>query len=373
MADLEITVIGAGVVGLAIAARLSERHPRLAVLERNNKYGMETSSRSSEVIHAGIYYIPGSLRARLCVEGRDELYAVCARHDIAHRKITKIITAAHEGELAKLERIYRNGLANGVRLEMIDQAAAQKLEPNIRTVGALFSPETGILSVHQLMDHFHHETAAHGALVQTSTEVLGIEAKGSAYELAISERGARSRITSEIVINAAGLESDTVAAMTGIDLDAARYRLAWAKGSYFAVSSAKAGVVSRLVYPVPRDEALGVHALQDLGGRLRFGPDLEYLEERKADYRVDESKRDAFGAAIRHIVPSITDEDITPDMSGIRPKLQRSGEPVHDFVIVEERDRGLPRFINLIGIDSPGLTASPAIARYVEGLVDRLS
>ena len=373
MSDLEITIIGGGVVGLAIAARLSERHPRLALLERNEKYGMETSSRNSEVIHAGIYYVPGSLRARLCLEGREELYALCARHDIAHRKITKIITAAEEGELVKLERIYQNALDNGVQVEMIDRAAAQKLEPNIRTVGAVFSPTTGVLSVHQLMDHFHHTAVAHGAMVQTGTEVVGIDAKGPAYEISLREHGAHTRITSDIVINAAGLESDTIAALAGIDVDAARYRLSWAKGSYFAVSSGKSAVVSRLVYPVPRDEALGVHALQDLGGRLRFGPDLEYLDERKADYNVDETKRHAFGDAIRHIVPSITDDDITPDMSGIRPKLQKSGEPVRDFVIAEERERGLPRFIDLIGIDSPGLTASPAIARYVEGLIDSLS
>jgi L-2-hydroxyglutarate oxidase LhgO len=366
MPDFEITVIGAGVVGLAIAARLSEKHPSPLLLEKNEKYGMETSSRNSEVVHAGIYYQPGSLRAKLCVEGRDELYSLCRKHNIAHKQITKVITATNENELGKLEAVYQNGIKNGVGLEMLDKAATLKLEPNINTVGSIFSPLTGIISAHELMDYFYHTAVSNGATVQHRCEVVGIEVVKGGYRIDVNEMGLRWSFTSEKVINAAGLYSDMIAAMVGIDIDRVGYRLVFAKGSYFAVTLSKAKLISRLVYPVPRNEGLGVHALIDLGGRLKFGPDLEYLPGAKFDYSVEESRRHAFGESIRRILPAITDDDISPEMSGIRPKLQRPGQPPKDFIIVHEKERGLEGFVNLIGIDSPGLTAAPAIARYVE-------
>jgi L-2-hydroxyglutarate oxidase LhgO len=369
MPDFDITVVGAGVVGLAIAARLAEKHPNLVVLEKNEKYGMETSSRNSEVVHAGIYYPPGSLRATLCVEGRDELYSICRQHNIAHKQITKLITATNQEELKKLDPLYQNGLKNGVELKMLDRAETLKLEPNIKTVGAIFSPLTGILSAHELMDFFYHTALQNGATVQHRCEVVGIEPIKNGYRITIEESGLRSSFTSEKVINAAGLSCDGVAEMIGIDPDRSGYRLVFAKGSYFAVTSSKARLISRLVYPVPHNEGLGVHALVDLGGRLKFGPDLEYLSDKHFDYAVDESKRHAFGESIRHILPAVRDEDISPDMSGMRSKLQRPGGPPRDFVIVHERERGFEGFVNLIGIDSPGLTASPAIARYVERLL----
>ena len=369
MADFEIAVIGAGVVGLAIAARFSQKHPRLVVLEKNEKYGMETSSRNSEVIHAGIYYEPGSLRARLCVEGRDELYALCKAHDIAYQPLTKLITATMTAELEQFDSIQQNAAENGVELQVLDKTAALKLEPNIRTEGALFSPLTGIISAHDLMDYFFHTTQTNGGTVQHRCQVIGIRQIMSGYEIVYDEAGSRSSVTSEIVINAAGLGSDLIAQMIGIDIDKEDLRLSYAKGSYFSIVQSKAKLVSRLVYPMPSDEELGIHALMDLGGRLKFGPDLEYLEDRAINYSVVENKRHAFAESIRRILPSINDEDITPDMSGIRPKLQRKGQPPRDFVIVHEKDRGLSGFVNLIGIESPGLTSSPAIARYVESIL----
>jgi L-2-hydroxyglutarate oxidase LhgO len=369
MADFEIAVIGAGVVGLSIAERLSAKHPRLVVLEKNEKYGLEASSRNSEVIHAGIYYEPGSLKARLCVEGRDELYAICKAHRISYKPMTKLITATTEEELAKLEGILQNAAKNGVRLELLDAPSALKLEPNIRTVGALFSPLTGVISVHDLMDYFYYAATTRGAVVQHRCEVAGVRLTGSEYEITIDEGGSRSNITSEIVINAAGLGSDLVAQMIGIDIEKAGYRLNYVKGSYFAIAPAKAGLVSRLVYPVPSNEGLGVHALLDWGGRLKFGPDVEYLENRVLDYSVADNKRHAFADSIRRILPAITDDDLSPDMSGIRPKLQKKGAPPRDFVIVHETGHNLPGFVNLIGIESPGLTSSPAIARHVEHLL----
>ena len=369
MADFEIAVIGGGVVGLAIASRLSNKHPSLILLEKNRKYGEETSSRNSEVIHGGIYYKPGSLKALLCVEGRERLYSLCKENNIAYRQITKLITSSTPEEVSKLNSIYENGMKNGVLLQILDADSVRRLEPNIRTFGAVFSPTTGILSAHELMDYFYHTTLNNGANVQVQCAVVGIEKNNDGYQLLIEEQGQRSSFTAELVINAAGLQSDLVAQMAGIDIDGAGYRMVYAKGSYFAVAPAKAKLVSRLVYPVPGAEGLGVHALTDLGGRLKFGPDLEYLPDRTLEYGVAESKRKVFAESIRRILPTINDEDITPDMSGIRPKLQRKGEPARDFVIVHEKDRGLEGFINLIGIESPGLTCSPAIARYVEDLL----
>lgn len=369
MNDFEITIIGAGVVGLAIAERLSKRSSRLVVLEKNEHYGMETSSRNSEVIHAGIYYTPNSLKATLCVEGREELYSICAKNGITHKKITKIITATDEYELQKLEDVYQNGLSNGVEMKMLNAEETLKLEPNIRTVGSIFSPTTGIISVHELMDFFYHTAIGNGATLQLHAEVIGIEKRNGCYRISIREGNEISSFTSDIVINSAGLSSDLIAQLAGIEIDSAGYRLSYAKGSYFSVVPAKSKLVSRLIYPAPRNEGLGVHALIDWGGRLKFGPDIEYIPREKIDYGVPESKRKAFGESIRRIVPAITDEDIEPDMSGIRPKLQKKGEPKKDFVIVHEKERGLDGFVNLVGIESPGLTSSPAIARYVETLL----
>jgi L-2-hydroxyglutarate oxidase LhgO len=369
MPDFEIAVIGGGVVGLAIASRLSSKHPNLVLLEKNEKYGEETSSRNSEVIHGGIYYKPGSLKALLCVEGRERLYSLCKENKITFRQITKLITASTPEEVSKLDAIYENGTKNGVLLQILDAESTHRLEPNIRTYGALFSPTTGILSAHELMDYFYHTTLNNGANVQLRCPVVGVVKKPDGYELQIEDQGQRSSFTTELVINAAGLGSDLVAEMAGIDIDRAGYRMVYAKGSYFVVVPSKAKLVSRLVYPVPSAEGLGVHALMDLGGRLKFGPDVEYLNDRSLRYDVAEGKRNAFAESIRRILPAITDDDISPDMCGIRPKLQRKGEPVRDFVIVHEKERGLEGFVNLIGIESPGLTCSPAIARYVDDLL----
>jgi L-2-hydroxyglutarate oxidase LhgO len=369
MADAAVTIIGGGVVGLAIAAEISRTHAPVFLLERNSKYGMETSSRNSEVIHAGIYYQHGSLKAILCLEGNRLLYELCEKHHIPHRRISKVITATHNSELEELERLHRLGTGNGVDLRMLTAHEVRELEPNITTAGGMFSPNTGIISAHGLMDYYYHAAKDQGAEVQTHCNVVGIERKNGEYELTIEENAERSTFTAERVINAAGLEADTIAAIAGIDVNAAHYHLHWCKGCYFALPASLSKCVSHLVYPVPTKESLGVHAVVDLGGRLKFGPDVEYLSSRAVDYSVDEGKRHAFAESVRRILPHVRDEDLTPDMCGLRPKLQAKGEPQKDFVIREESDRGLPGFINLIGIESPGLTASPAIARMVAKLL----
>ncbi|HTX17309.1 MAG TPA: NAD(P)/FAD-dependent oxidoreductase [Bacteroidota bacterium] len=368
--DFEIVIIGAGVVGLAIAARLSARHPRIAVIERNSRYGMETSSRNSEVIHAGIYYQPGSLKARLCVEGREELYRLCDEHRLPYKQIGKLIVARTPDELKALEAILKNGITNGAHLSMLDESETTRLEPNIAACGSIFSPRTGILSAHALMDYFFHSAVNRGALVQCNCEVKGIEKKGDLYVLELLDGGSVARFSAERVVNAAGLGADAIASACGIDISAAGYRIKYCKGSYFSVAMKKETRLSRLVYPVPTNESLGLHALLDLGGRLRFGPDVEDLPRNVQDYSVDGSKSDRFLKGIRAILPGVLPEEIAPDMSGIRPRLSVDGGVARDFIIVDEEARGLPGLINLIGIESPGLTASPAIARYVESLLD---
>jgi L-2-hydroxyglutarate oxidase LhgO len=368
MADTGIVVVGAGVVGLAVAARLASRHPDLVLLERNPRHGQETSSRNSEVIHAGIYYPRGSLKARLCVEGNRLLYEMCAARGVPHLRCGKIISARDAAELPALDALRERARGNGVELEPLSAAATAALEPNVRSVGSLLSPHSGIVSAHGLMDALFHDVLQAGAVFQPRSQVVGIEKANGEYRLTVRTGDAEEPLTAERVVNAAGLEADTVARLAGIDVDAAGYRQHYCKGSYFAVAPARAGIVRRLVYPVPDPYSLGVHAVLGLDGRLRFGPDAEYVA-RDADYRVDETKAAAFAEAARRLVPALTEADLAPDTSGIRPKLQGPGEGFRDFVIAEESDRGLPGFVNLVGMDSPGLTSALAIARHVERLV----
>ena len=362
-------VVGAGVVGLAVAARLARQGSSVVVLDRNPKHGMETSSRNSQVVHAGIYYPAGSLKARLCVEGRQRVYDLCQRHDLPFAKIGKLITATRAEELPSLDAIAATALANGDALTRLTSAEAHALEPAIASVGALWSPESGIVDAHALMDHFLREALDAGAVFQPREEVVGLEPAPGGYRITARQAGGLESITAERVVNAAGLDADTVAALAGIDVDAAGYRLHWCKGSYFSAATRLGKTVSHLVYPVPARESLGVHVVLDTGGRLRFGPDAEYLPGRSADYRVAPEKRAEFAAAARRILPAVRDEDLEPDISGIRPKLQGKGEPFRDFVITEERERGLPGFYDLIGIESPGLTAAPAIAEHLAELM----
>jgi L-2-hydroxyglutarate oxidase LhgO len=369
MSDVPVTVIGAGVVGLAVAAQLAPRQPGLVLLERHERHGQETSSRNSEVIHAGMYYPTGSLKARLCVEGCHALLALGAAHDIPMRRLGKLIVAGSEAELPALERVWAQGLENGVVLERLGPTQARSLEPHVPSVGALYSPNTGVINAHRLMDYFLQVARAAGAIVQTRAELVGVERRPDGYALSVRSPDGVETFSSERVVNAAGLESDTVAALAGIDLDAAGYRLHWCKGHYFSVPAARAALVAHLVYPVPGAHSLGTHAVLDVAGRLRFGPDVEYLSERRADYRVDPTRRAQFGQAVRRLLPMIGDDELQPDQSGIRAKLQGPGQSFRDFVIAEESARGLPGWVNLIGIDSPGLTSAPAIARQVASLI----
>jgi L-2-hydroxyglutarate oxidase LhgO len=371
MEEVRITIIGAGVVGLAIAAELSGTYGDIVVLERHDSFGQETSSRNSEVIHAGIYYPADSLKARLCIDSVEKLYGLCAEHSIPHKRTGKLIVAADESEIPILHGLLEKGIANHVKdLALLDRDSALRLEPGINTVAALHSPNTGIIDSHSLMKHFFRKAEANGAMFAFDSELDSIIKRDEGgYVLGISSQD--YMFGSQIVINSSGLASDRVAALAGIDIDKNGYRLKLCKGSYF--SYAKRSPVNMLVYPVPHENmtGLGVHATLDIGGRLRFGPDIEYIDG--LDFKVDASKRDSFFLGASKILSGLDVESFAPDMAGIRPKLQGPGEGVQDFIIREESDKGLPGFIDLIGIESPGLTASLSIAEMVKGIVADIS
>jgi L-2-hydroxyglutarate oxidase LhgO len=366
---VDIVVIGAGIVGLAIGATIADKRREMYILEKEKVYGQGTSSRNSEVIHAGIYYPAGTLKAKLCVKANPMIYDICEQHKVPYKKCGKLIVGNGEIEVAQLDRIIKHAKSIGARdLEMIDADQIKKLEPNVRADHAILSPSTGIVDAHGLMDHFHREArrkAGSDPLV-LDTEVVGIEQTGDGYVIKMNSGGEPFEIESRVVINSAGLYCDKIAEMTGVDIDKEGYRLHWSKGEYFSLTGKPPALM--LIYPPPPKDAasLGIHSVPDLTGRLRFGPNAFYVDE--INYAV-ESEKEPFWRDIIEYFPSVRMENLHPDMTGIRSKLQGPGGPVRDFVIRHEEDKGLPGFINLIGIESPGLTASPAIAEMVEKMV----
>ena len=369
MDKVDIVVIGAGVVGLAVGAALAEKDKEMYILEKEEVYGQATSSRNSEVIHAGIYYPSGSLKAELCVKANPIIYDICEKNKVPYKMCGKIIVANGEDEVKQLEGIIKHAKSIGARdLEMIDEDRVHELEPNVKADAAILSPTTGIVDAHGLMDHFYREARRKAGTdpVVLDTEVTGIKQTNDGYIVEMISGGEPFEIESRVVINSAGLYSDKVAAMTGIDIDEACYRIHWSKGEYFSLTGKPPALM--LVYPPPPQDAasLGIHSVPDLTGRLKFGPNAFYVDE--INYAV-ESEKEPFWRDIVKYFPTVKMEDLHPEMAGIRSKLQGPGDPVRDFVIKHEEDRGLPGFINLVGIESPGLTSAPAIAEMVEGMV----
>ena len=358
-------------MGLACARALAERGREVALLERHERFGVETSSRNSEVIHAGIYYEPGSLKARLCASGARALYAWCAARGVPHARLGKLIVATDAAEEPTLERILAQAEACGVTsLRRLGAAEARRLEPHVRARSALFSPDTGIVDSHRLMASLLADAEAHGLAAAWRHEVVAAEPVAGGWRLAARLDGATTAIEARAVVNAAGLDADRVAALAGLDVDACGYRLHWARGHYFRVHPRKRHLASHLVYPAPQATHLGVHVTLDLAGGIRLGPDLQYLPERRQDYDVPAGLRDAFLAAASRYLDGLEADDLAPDLAGIRPKLQGPGEPPRDFVIREEAARGLPGWVNLVGIESPGLTCCLEIAALVADTVE---
>jgi L-2-hydroxyglutarate oxidase LhgO len=373
MDKIDIAIIGAGAVGLAIAAEIADSKKSVFVLEKEPDFGKHTSSRNSEVIHAGIYYRPGSLKANLCIEGNVLLYEICEKNSISYKKIAKIIVATSEGQISDLYRLYKNAKDSGVKgLEMVNEIQILKMEPNVHANAGISSPNTGIFDTHSYMKYLVAKAKAGGVQFSYNSEVTAIKKTIDGYELTVLDADKQNfSFIAAVIINSAGLFSDKVAQMAGIDIKKEGYDLKYCKGQYFRVSGKNQKLVSRLVYPVPMPSghSLGIHAGLDLAGNLRFGPDEHYMNENKIDYDVDESQKQAFFDSVSRYLPIVKLEDFYPDTAGIRPKLQGPDDDFRDFVIKEESDLGFEGFINLIGIESPGLTAAPAIAKMVKGML----
>jgi L-2-hydroxyglutarate oxidase LhgO len=368
--DYDVIIIGGGVVGLACAVESVRRKYSTLLIERHESFGQETSSRNSEVIHSGIYYTPGSLKAELCLAGNRAMYSECERLGVWYQRCGKLIVAVSSEEEPELEKIYARGNINGVEgLELFNEHQVKRLEPNIVCRSAIFVPSTGIVDTHELMKAFLIEARSGGADCLFGIEFLGVADINTGYLLEFRDTtGETIRMSSRFVINAAGLNADRVAELFGIDSDRAGYRLLFNRGHYYRISASRSKMISRLVYPVPNPQldGLGVHITIDRAGQVKLGPDNEYIDRTSPVnewYKFDDSRRGKFYDAVSRYFPSLQRDELQPDQVGVRPKIQKPGEPMQDFIIMEESKRGLPGLLNLIGIESPGLTSSIEIAR----------
>lgn len=369
----DITIIGSGVIGLAVAAQVASQDREVYVLEKNETFGLETSSRQSGVIHSGIYYPEGSLKARMCVAGNRILYQLCERYGIGHRRLGKLIVATSDEETGELQTLLARGRRNGAEdLRILSRREMKELEPNVEGVAAILSPSTGIIDSHALMRYFIARARDKGAQIAYRAKVVAIEKVADGYKVTVGEGAEEFSFSTRILVNCAGLYSDKVAELAGIDIAKEGYKLHYCKGEYFSVGRGKNRLVSRLIFPLPppKGTSLGIHVTLDLEGRMRLGPSIQYVDS--IDYAVDNQHQQLFYDSVTRFLPFIDYDDLEPEMAGIRPKLQEPGEDIKDFVIRDESDKGLPGFINLIGIESPGLTASAAIGKYVSGLIEEL-
>lgn len=363
---IDCAVVGAGVVGLAIARALAMAGREVVILEAETAFGTHTSARNSEVIHAGIYYATGSLKARCCVPGRQALYRYCEEHAVNHRRIGKVIVATDDTELAGLEKYRLQAERNGVDdLRMLSAAELRDMEPEVQAIAGFLSPSTGIIDSHGLMLAYLGDAESHGAALALASPVTGGRCTTDGIVLEIG--GAETTtLLCRNVVNAAGLRAPELArAIAGIPA-ATIPPTYYAIGHYYTLTGATP--FHRLVYPVARPDWLGVHVTIDLGGRVKFGPDFDWID--RIDYTFDMRREQAFYESIRRYYPGLRDGALQPGYTGIRPRITGPGEAAQDFVIHGARDHGVPGLVNLYGIESPGLTASIAIAEYVESVIN---
>lgn len=361
---VDCVVIGAGVVGLAVARALALRGRDVLVLEAANAIGTETSSRNSEVIHAGIYYPQGSLKARLCVAGKALLYAYCEERGIAHRRCGKLIVATSEAQRAQLARIAEHAAANGVSdLQMLSRDEALALEPALQCVAALLSPSTGIVDSHGLMLSLLADVENHGGALALQSPIARAECRADGIYLQAVDG---TELLANAVVNAAGLHApDLAGRFAGLAKEHVPQAY-YAKGNYFTISSR--APFSHLIYPVPETAGLGVHLTLDLGGQAKFGPDVEWVDS-PDPLTVDAARCAGFYEAVRQYWPGLPSDSLTPGYAGIRPKISGPGEPAADFVIQGPTVHGIAGLVNLFGIESPGLTSSLAIGEHVAGML----
>ncbi len=360
--------MGAGVVGLAIAAELAAAGRDVLVLERESAFGTVTSARNSEVIHAGIYYAADSLKARFCLAGREALYQYCREHHVDHARCGKLIVASSEVQVAQLASIKSRAMANGVTdIRQLSAAEAIAMEPQLHCLAALHSPSTGIVDSHGLMLSLLGDAERHGAVLATHSPVVGLEHESDKGQFRVEVGGENAMsLTTRYLINAAGHGACELAAKLPGNGAAAQVTPVLSKGNYFRLSGR--APFSRLIYPVPEPGGLGVHITIDLGGQARFGPDVEPIDSE--DYVVDPARSAGFYAAVRQYWPGLQDDALASDYAGIRPKIRVDGELYPDFLIHTQHQHGMPGLIHLFGIESPGLTASLAIAREVGQLLE---
>lgn len=366
--DFDVAIIGAGVVGLAIGARLSKSFNNVVIIEKNNKFGQETSSRNSEVVHSGVYYPKNSLKARLCVRGQKLLYDYCKQKNIPFRKTGKFIIAKNENEIDYLQNLLIQATQNGAIGSIISDSVLKSYEPNLEAVKALYFPESGVVDSYSLMKSLETEVFSNDGQIAYQSEVIAIRKIDNGYELTVKDEPNDLKFTASVVVNSAGLFADKVAAMIGLDLP--EYEISFWKGEYFGVGNGKNKLVKGLIYPVPDgNKGLGIHTTVDINGGLKLGPSSFYVDKNNFDYKVNPANLEKFYLSAKSFLPFIEREDLHPDQAGIRPKLTKTGKEFRDFIIKNEADRGFVNFINLIGIESPGLTASLAIAEYVDRLI----
>ena len=368
MTDIvDVVVVGAGVVGLAIARAFALAGREVITLEAADTIGTETSSRNSEVIHAGIYYLADSLKAELCVRGKKQLYDYAALHGVDHRRVRKLIVATSTDEISILQQLRQKGRRNGVDdLELLTRADVTKLEPNLRCEAALLSPSTGIIDSHGLMLALQGDAEASGAVFAFLTRLRRTTIVDQGFRLEASNQyGSSTELGCRVLINAAGLHAQEVANnIAGFDPSLIPVRHL-AKGSYFSYRGP--APFSTLIYPVPGSGSLGLHYTLDLGGQPRFGPDHQIVDT--LDYDVDPRRANQFYEAIRKFFPDLPNDSLSPAYAGIRPKVQKPGQPIQDFVFQDEKTHEIPGLVNLFGIESPGLTSCLAIGDRVAGLL----
>ena len=363
MDEVEAVVIGAGIIGLAAARALALAGHEVVVLEKAYTIGFETSSRNSEVIHGGLYYPQGSLKATACVEGRERLYAYCRERGVPHAQLGKLIVATNERELPGVQQIEAAAKANGVdNLEWLTASEAQRLEPQLNCIAALLSPSTGIIDSHALMLAYQGEAEEEGAFVAFRTPVLSGRVRADGFELSVGG-DEPTTIRCRVLVNAAGLYApDLARAIDGVPPESIPPAY-FCRGVYFTLGGKSP--FTRLIYPVPEPGGLGVHITLDLAGQARFGPDVEWIDG--VDYAVDPRRGDKFYAAVRRYWPGLRDGALQPGYAGIRPKISGANAPAADFVVQGPAEHGVPGLVNFYGIESPGLTASLPLADAMLG------
>ena len=370
--DFDIVIIGAGVVGLAIAKALKNESDKICLIEKNNSYGLETSSRNSEVIHSGIYYPENSLKSKFCIQGNHLLYEYCKDKNIPHDKCGKLIIANDLDSNERLLEIQKNAQLLNVKYSYLKKDQIKEIEPLVSAEYAIYIESTGVIDSHAFMRSLNNELIQSDVDIAFKTEVVDIDQILDGYKVTFKNPDeSQGVVSTKVLINCAGLYASSISSLIGIE-DKQNQTQFW-KGSYFWINNKKANSMRTLIYPLPNQQlnGLGIHTTKSLDGRTRLGPDAEFLgKSLHFDYSIDNTKKQKYYESCKGYLPFLKLEDLEPDFAGIRPKLQKPGEEFRDFIIRNEDANGFPNFINLVGIESPGLTSSLAIGQYVKKIIN---